>query len=197
MDTESDCNLGKLPLGLMRYFGDIWEDWLLGVEKLLEEGSRTDSQVSGLGDRVDGWPLLAEAIRCHVLVWEKRALTDDINSSFLAMLSFSFLEVFERSLGGLWKYLSGVPERILEWQRDWVSSIRKVWRTWSFGYGRDGPGRMGVRSRFVFPMCAETREFHPMNEIVEWSSSENQRSRHFTGSDETARRWWRLPPPHC
>lgn len=101
MDTESDCNLGKLPLGLMRYFGDIWEDWLLGVEKLLEEGSRTDSQVSGLGDRMDGWPLLAEAIRCHVLVWEKRALTDDINSSFLAMLSFSFLEVFERSLGGL------------------------------------------------------------------------------------------------
>lgn len=85
----------------MSYFGDIWEDWLLGVEKLLEEGSRTDSQVSGLGDRVDGWPLLAKAIRCHVLAWEKRALTDDINSSSLVMLSFSFLEVFERSLGGL------------------------------------------------------------------------------------------------
>ena len=31
----------------------------------------------------------------------ERALNDDINSSFLAMLNFSFLEVFERSLGGL------------------------------------------------------------------------------------------------
>lgn len=61
----------KIASRLMCYFGDIWEDWLLGVEKLLEEGSRTDSQVSGLGDRVDGWPLLAEAIRCHVLAWEK------------------------------------------------------------------------------------------------------------------------------
>ena len=91
----------KIASRLMCYFGDIWEDWLLGVEKLLEEGSRTDSQVSGLGDRVDGWPLLAEAIRCHVLAWEKRALNDDINSFFLAMLNFSFLEVFERSLGGL------------------------------------------------------------------------------------------------
>lgn len=91
----------KTASRLMSYFGDIWEDWLLGVEKLLEEGSRTDSQVSGLGDRVDGWPLLAKAIRCHVLAWEKRALTDDINSSSLVMLSFSFLEVFERSLGGL------------------------------------------------------------------------------------------------
>lgn len=91
----------KTASRLMSYFGDIWEDWLLGVEKLLEEGSRTDSQVSGLGDRVDGWPSLAKAVRCHVLAWEKRALTDDINSSSLVMLSFSFLEVFERSLGGL------------------------------------------------------------------------------------------------
>ena len=65
---------------------------------------------------------------------------------------------------------------------------------------------MGVRSCFVFPVSAETREFHPMNEIVEWSSAKKQRSRHFTGaahfsewpgSDETARRWLRLPPPHC
>ena len=26
----------------------------------------------------------------------------------------------------------------------WVSSIRQVWRTCGFGYGRDGPGRMGA-----------------------------------------------------
>ena len=66
----------------MSYFGDIWEDCLLGVEKKLEEWSRTDSQVSGLRDRVDGWPLLAEAIRCYVLAREKRTLTGDINNSF-------------------------------------------------------------------------------------------------------------------
>lgn len=100
MDTESDCNLGKLPLGLlMRLLKIYLEDWLLGVEKLSEEGSRTDSQVSGLGDRSDGWPLLAEAIRCHVLAWEKRALTDDINSSSLVMLSFSFLRSLKEVLG--------------------------------------------------------------------------------------------------
>lgn len=124
------------------------------------------------------------------------------------MLSFSFLEVFQRSLGGLWKYLPGVLERTLEWQgtvsEQYQESVKDLWlRLWQRRPRENGS--MGVRS-FVFPVSAETREFHPMNEIVEWSSAKKQRSRHFTGaahfsewpgSDETARRWLRLPPPHC
>lgn len=67
----------------MSYFGVIWEDWLLGVESNFEGGSGVDSQVSSLGDRVNGWPLLAKGKECRALGGEKGA--DD--NSFLAMLS--------------------------------------------------------------------------------------------------------------
>lgn len=74
----------------------------------------------------------------------------------------------------------------------WVSCIRKVWRTCSFGWCIDGLGEWEWKSPCFPCVCRDQGVSTPWNETVEWSSSENQRSRHFTGAAflSVIGKWW-------
>lgn len=94
--------------------------------------------------------------------------------------------------------------KILEWpKRDcgWAVSGESVKRTCLLWLWQRWLRENGTEGSLVFPVCRD-QEFHPMNETVEWAPLRTRvQALHWgctfpawLGSDETARRWLRLPP---